>query len=356
VVAQATGKIKLGDDGFGNRDTVNIVAGNSTDGYGTVTSAGVLDANGVLTLKSDANGTARVGYSSGSIIGNTTVERYIPGLRAWRFLTVPFNTSSQMVRDAWQEGVNNFGLDYNTFNRNPHPGYGTHITGNNVSSLGWDFNTTQNPSYKVWNPAGTGFNAVEPPTISTGITDYRAYCIFVRGSRAVNLSLATAAPTDPTVLRATGILNQTGLTATRSYSVTSPGTFAFIGNPYASAINLRDIIYRSSGVDTSKFWLWDPKIVGSGTDNVGGYVSYSNGVIVPLPSPSYPDFASVLKLESGQAFMVQLSTGSKTATMDFRESDKITQEANVFGLRAKTNTSGFPTIYTNLMVKKAGVA
>jgi len=75
-----------------------------------------------------------------------------------------------------------------------------------------------------------------------------------------------------------------------------------------------------------------------------------------LPSPSYPDFASVLKLESGQAFMVQLSTGSTTATMDFRESDKITQEANVFGLRAKTNTSGFPTIYTNLMVKKAGVA
>src|SRR5678815_1365251 len=42
--------------------------------------------------------------------------------------------------------------------------------------------------------------------------------------------------------------------------------------------------------------------------------------------------------------------------MKFTEDDKIAQEANVFGLRANTNTSGYPVIYTNLMVKKAGAA
>jgi hypothetical protein len=348
-------ELKLGDDGIGSRDTVNIVAGNSTDGYGTVIVNGDLDANGVLTLKSNANGTARVGVSYGIISGDVTVERYIPPLRAWRFLTVPFNTSSQMVRDAWQEGVNNFGLDYNTFNKNPHPGYGTHITGNNNSNLGWDFNTTQNPSYKVWNSAGTGFDVVEPPTISTPITSYSAYAIFVRGSRAVKLSLGTAAPTDPTVLRATGTLNQTGVTATLDYSVTTAGKVAFLGNPYASSIDLHDLLQRSTGIDTSKFWTWDPKITGTGTDNVGGYVSYSNGVIVPPVSPSYPDVASAFRIQSGQAFMVQLSAGSTTATMDFRESDKIVSEANVFGLRANRNTASYPVIYTNLMARKEGV-
>jgi hypothetical protein len=150
--------------------------------------------------------------------------------------------------------------------------------------------------------------------------------------------MATAAPTDPTVLRATGTLNQTGLTATRGYNLTAAGNVAFIGNPYASAIDLHNLLLRSSGIDTTKFWVWDPKIAGPGTDNVGAYVSYSNGVIVPSSSPSYPDVASVFRVQSGQAFMVQLSASSSTATMNFKEDDKIPEETNVFGLRAAKNS------------------
>jgi hypothetical protein len=257
---------------------------------------------------------------------------------------VPFSSSGQKVRDAWQEGVNNFGLDYNTFNRNPHPGYGTHITGDNNSLLGWDFNTTQNPSYKIWDPVANTFSTAEPPTISTTITNYPAYCIFVRGSRAVDLSLGTAAPTDPTVLRATGILNQTGFTATKTYSSPAPGKILMIGNPYASSIDILNLLQRSSGINAGKFWVWDPKITGTGQDNVGGYVAYSNGVITPLNPPSYPDVASVLKLQSGQAFMVQLNAGSSSATMNYTEDDKIIEESNVFGLRvgAKHHISQLP--------------
>jgi len=332
-------------------DTLNIAAGNSGSGYGTVIANGNLNANGILTLKSNASGTARVGQSTGTISGNVTVERYMPASkRAWHFLTVPFNTSAQTVWDAWQEGVNNFGLNYNTFNKNPHPGYGTHITGNNNSSLGFDFNTTQNPSYRVWDPNTNGFSATEPSTNATVLTAYPAYYIFVRGSRAVNLSLGDAAPSDPTVLRATGTLNQTsGNNVIKSFTG-GAGNVIFTGNPYASSINLLNIIQRAFGIDNTKFWLWDPKLTGA--FGVGGYVSYSNGVVTPsLPTPSYPDMASVLRLQSGQAFMVQLSSGNTSGALDFRETDKITTEANVFGLTANSGagSTGYPVIYTDLM-------
>ncbi len=332
-------------------DSLNITAGTSGN-YGTVTvTGGTLNANGVLTLKSDANGTARVGVSTGTITGKVTVERYMPPLRAWRFLTVPFSSSTQTVHDSWQEGVNNYGLGA-SFNQNPHPGYGTHITGNNYSNLGYDYNTTYNPSYKVWDSANNTWNASEPPTISTGITDYPAYCIFVRGSRAVDLSLATAAPADQTVLRATGKLNQNGSAYSKTYTG-SAGNMLLVGNPYASSIDLTNILTGSTGINSNVFWVWDPKRIG--TNNVGGYVAYSNGVISPSPSPSYPDANSAKIIESGQAFMVQLSGGSSSAAMNFTESDKIATENNVFGniQSNQQQQQAPPVIYTNLMVPTA---
>src|SRR6185369_11592748 len=105
-----------------------------------------------------------------------------------------------------------------------------------------------------------------------------AYFIFVRGSRAVNLGLGTSAPDDPTVLRIKGVLNQSGSKAPKHYSG-APGSFVFVGNPYASTIDISDIIKTSSGMVPNKFWLWDPKMAGS--YGVGGYVAYTNGIIVP---------------------------------------------------------------------------
>jgi hypothetical protein len=332
-------------------DSLNIAAGNISGGYGTVTvTGGELNANGNLILKSDANGTSRIGNSSGKITGEAIVERFVPGLRAWRFMAVPFSSSNQMIRDAWQEGVNNYSLDY-SLNNNPHPGFGTHITGDNISTKGYDLNTTTNPSVKVWDPASNNWSVAEPETISTNIAAYNAYCLFVRGSRNVNLALATNAPTDDTRLRIKGILNQTGLTAFKNYTGT-PGNIIFVGNPYASTINIEDLIHNSTGIQPDKFWLWDPKI--SGANNVGGYVAYTDGFIAPYPSPSYPTAHSALNIQSGQAFMVQLDDGSSTAAMKFKESDKVDTVAKVFGFTGgnSSNTGGVhsPVIYTNLMV------
>jgi hypothetical protein len=196
----------------------------------------------------------------------------------------------------------------------------------------------------VWSPSLNGWDPDEPATITTDIAKYNAYCIFVRGSRAVNLAWATSAPSDPTVLRIKGRLNQTGPTATIGYNGVR-GNIVFVGNPYASTINITKVIGTSTGIEPNKFWVWDPKLTGQ--YGVGGYVSYTDGVIVPHPTPSYPDSTSVLMVQSGQAFMVQLDALSDTALMKFTEADKDSAQSDVFGLG---NAVPFPAVYTNLMV------
>ncbi|MBV9962006.1 MAG: T9SS type A sorting domain-containing protein [Parafilimonas sp.] len=332
LTVNSGGSVTLGD-------SVNIVAGTN---FGSVTSDGSLNANGYLTLKSDVNGTARVDQSLGTVTGNVTIERYIPPRRSWRFMNVPFSSSDQTLHDAWQEGVNNYGIDYNIFNKNPHPGYGTHITGNNYSNLGYDYNTTINPSIKVWDINLNGWSPSEPPTISTNIASFPAYCIFVRGSRAVNLSLATAAPTDPTVLRAHGILNETGSNIIQQYTVRA-NQFLFVGNPYASSINLLKVLGRlnaSNNIASQKFWVWNPD--DPGTLNVGGYVTYSNGIFVPFGS-SYTAGAII---QGSQAFMLQ-AINDGTAKLNFVQNDKVSSETEVFG---KAAFLPYPSFYINLMV------
>ena len=324
-------------------DSLNIEGGSFLTGYGTVTVLinGVLNANGNLTFKSNALGTARVNFSLGKILGNVTVERYIPARRAWRFLSVPFSNSTQTIRDAWQEGVNN--PDLSTY-LNPHPGFGTHITGNNNVSLGYDYNTTVNPSLKVWDTNTNSWNTTEPPTVSTLIKDFPAYCLFVRGSRAVELWRGTSAPTDNTVLRTTGTLNETGAGISKVFTGGAAGNFIFVGNPFVSSLDLLPVLGRSSNIVDKQFWVWDPKL--STSVNVGGYVTYNNGVMAPS-SGSYPVATTIM--HSGQAFMVKLTASN--ATLSFEQNDKQSAEqVEIFGLQAqKKQPSAPPVIYANLL-------
>ena len=56
-------------------------------------------------------------------------------------------------------------------------------------------------------------------------------------------------------------------------------------------------------------------------------------------------------LQSGQGFMVQLSSGSSNASVQFQENDKDSSEINVTGKQAG---SPYPVIYTNLMTPYNG--
>jgi len=328
-------------------NVLNITAsdGMNTNSFGTVTvkSGGTINAAGFLTLKSDAKGDARVGISAGAIKGKVTVERYIPARRAWRFLSVPFNTNFlQTINAAWQEGA---APNTSTqIQNNPHPGYGTEITYDNNTAHGFDMNITLNPSLKTWNNISQTWSPA-PFTNTTNITDYPAYCLFVRGSRAIQLWQGTGAIPDNTVLRATGELNEPGDNNRfiRNYNGNA-GDFILAGNPYATSIDIGTVLDNSTNISgTRKFWVWDPRA--NGAFGVGGYVAYSNNIQVPPDSSSTYTAGNII--QSGQAFFVQTSAGN--ASINFQESDKTSAENTVFGFD-KPHKQSFPVIYTNLMI------
>ena len=343
-------------------NALNITASNGVtpqtygSTHGTITVNGLsFSSGGFLTLKSDINGDAVVGISSGQIAGNVTVERFIPGRRAWRFLSVPFASSSQTIRGAWQEGATPY-PDYNVPDYsgdvvyNPNPGYGTAITyAHGTTAFGYDENTTANPSIKIWNAAISSPDwATLPQSVAatdgtnTQIINYPAYCLFVRGSRAVDLSQAASATADNTTLRIIGTLN-TG-TISKSYPTTA-GNWVLIGNPYASPINILSVLTAngSSKFTQNKFWVWDPRY--AGTYGVGGYITYNGSLMVPAGS----SYSGGTNAQSGQAFMLEATTGPATS-VTFTESCKITsQAANVFGIKAAT-LQKHPAIFTNLVL------
>jgi len=325
VTVSSSGTAKLGN-------ALNVTAGSS---FGTVVVDGTFNSAGFLTLKSDANGTARVGQSIGNITNNVTVERYIPPRRAWRFMSVPVVNDTLHIRTAWQEGVNNPSL---WVRYDPHPGYGTHITGDNNTSLGYDYNTTYNASIKTWVQSTSSWSTTAPPTVSTLINAYDGYCLFVRGSRAVDLSQATNAIPDPTVLRVTGKINNNGWSKTYSGLITN--NVLLVGNPYASSVDISSMLTTSTGIYSNKFWVWDPGL--AGIYGVGGYITYSNGIMAPLTT-NYPVATTII--QGNQALLVQ--SNATSATIKFKQVDKTASESNIF---AKHLVKNIPAIYVNLVV------
>ncbi len=264
----------------------------------TVTGTGILNTGGFLTIKSDTNGTARVGNSTGTINGNATVERYIQAHRAWRFLTAPVSTTTApSINAAWQENATTASAI-----PNPNPGYGTHITGGSIAN-GFDQNPFGRSSTKesiisdTWSDIG---NTLQPVTSQDG------YMVFVRGSRANDLNAGTGAVADPTTLRVSGKLKM----GVQSFPATYPGqSFKVIGNPYASAIQLP----TTWGGNPTTYSVWDPMM--TGTNSVGAFVQYSWGGVEwsSTVTPISPIQGGIV--ESGSAFYLQYPAGTSTFTL-----------------------------------------
>jgi hypothetical protein len=154
------------------------ITGGSSFGVVTVSTLATLRTGDSLTLKSDANGTACIGNPSGTILGNVTVERYIPalsisGIRGrYRFLSSPLTNAT--LAD-WQGE--------------------THITGNGGASNGFDSTNTNAPSvYWYEETKGGGLNTRW--TAATATTGYdlvngRGYRVFIRGDRTASRLLGT---------------------------------------------------------------------------------------------------------------------------------------------------------------------
>ena len=216
---------------------------------------GVLTTNDNMVLKSDSSGTASIGsgiISGGYITGKVTVERYLSAHKAWRFLSVPTNTT-QTVKQTWQEGATG-----NT--SNPVAGYGAQITGAGGTAAGFDLYSAT-PSMKTYNPATNTWVGIANTTTAT-IKATDGYMTFIRGDRTANAF--NSAPTQ-TVLRTKG----TVYTGDQTPIPVSANKFAAIGNPYASALDMRNI--TKTGVKEF-FYLWDPKL--GGNYGLGGYQTF----------------------------------------------------------------------------------
>lgn len=313
--------------GSSNTTFYNLTVSNSTQPVSVVNDFSVLRQvtlningrinllSGHVTLRSDATNTASIAriFTNNAVTygtGRFIVERYIPNhSKAWQFLSVP--TTGQTVNQAWQEGNAPLG--------NSKPGYGTIITSNNAGAvaLGFDIYTTGGPTMKTYNPATGAWDGIASPSIN--IANPRGYMLFVRGDRSVS---AFNQPATATILRTTGKLYTAGVDAPATINVAA-GTFASIGNPYASAINF-SAVTKTGGVQTTIFYLWDPKLTAgpSSAYGLGGYQTFSfNGSSYDVTPGGGSYSGANRNIESGQAFFVNAPISA--GTVSFTEASKV---------------------------------
>ena len=280
--------------------TLTIAAGNTL----SIVSGGIVDFGGKLvTLKSDATGTASIGTIAGTLSNatNVTVERFIPKRRAFRFLSSPVNTSN-FISNNWQQA--------------------THITGSTTAQNGFDQSNSGTASLFTYN-SGTEAWAAISNTNATNLTIGTGYRMLVRGNRTINLN-TSAQDSAALILSATGSI-VTGNVVFGAGSVSSSPAgipalnaaagsgannstvgWSLIGNPYACAVNWANV--TKSNVSTT-FATWNVNNAGRGSyvyhDGSSGTGSGNSNII-----------------NSGQAVFVQTTAANPSIT--FTEASKVT--------------------------------
>lgn len=328
---------EFGDVTFSRSAAIEATVGNGLRVNGTLQINGAsttLATQDNLIIRSTSTATGRVGNLTGianPFSGKVTVERYMPSMptRRWRLLSIPTNTT-QSINASWQNSLVP-GVVGST-------NVGTCITSSlpNALALGYDAVTNGN-SLLSHNTSAGFWEGVTSNTTSTGIASDRGYMIFLRGDR--NATPANNI-TNYTTLSTKGAL-KTGNYPTTPLSI-SANKNAALGNPYASAIDLRNLLL--GGNADRVFYLWDPKI--SGTYGLGAFQTLtwtgSNYIITP-GAGSYGAGGSVMNtIQSGQAFLAHATGGA--GSIQFNENCKVAGSSNV---SRETSLSAY--IMTNLM-------
>ncbi|GAA3972818.1 hypothetical protein GCM10022210_23500 [Mucilaginibacter dorajii] len=318
--------------------------------HGTLTmataSTTTLNANGLLTLKSDASSTATVAQmpTGCSITGNVNVQRFITGgsgYRGYRLMSSPVNISSSTT------GGGNLSLAYlsttQTIGTTTYrgaltggPGSGFFVTNPNPTLYLYDESrTTDNTSFVSGKNVGiygiTGSTVTttsgKPAVQTTGVSIPvgNSFLFYFIGDNSSSTVASSRVP-DSTKVTAVGYLNQgnvpvifwnTGSTSIPYHTGTGsllPG-YNQVGNPYASTISLDKVYaenYNSMNNAISPiFWELDA----AGTT----YISYdaSNGHTSNTRASAY--------IVSGQGFIVDATGTSQTLT--FKEDQKVSYPA-----------------------------
>jgi len=293
---------------------------------------GNISNRGSIYFKSDDSGTAQFDQFTGTLAGTgeVTVERFIPaGLpterRAYRLLTSAVN-STEPIQANWQEGVNNTGTNFPADNKNPKPGFGTHISGSTIGDNGFDATPSGNPSMftfdntfladqtgETQNDAWTALPNTHTKPLKAG----ESYLTFVRGDRGINVTSNSATPTN-TSLRATGELH----TGSRTFSSSNNGLtpeyglnekahfFNLAGNPYQAIVNILNLDFTN--INSSTYWVWDP--------NLGTRGNYAVVDLTSTPVVNNTSSPANQYIQPGQSFFVQTSADGP-ASLTFNEDD-----------------------------------
>ena len=303
------------------QDGTAVISSTTTFNNVTVQPNAILDVNanisvvGELRFESDATGSALLNDATGiSITGDVTVERFIPGKRAYRLLSSP--VGGQTFANTWQQD--------------------THITGaagivGQTSADGFDETETGNPSLFTFDntitdqSSGAGWQAIA----NTNATDLDAgtpYRLMVRGDRTIDLADNEASAT-ATTLSASGSLQTGSYTPTLA---TAANNYSFVGNPYQAVVDFGAVTKSNL---TDFIYVWDASIAGSNGN--GGYtvVDASDG---SEAAPSPYSSAANQYIMPGQAFFVQ-NNASGNGSITFEEADKATGEPQVSIFSTYTN-------------------
>lgn len=318
----------LSGSAFSGRTLRNLVLSNSVNhsavtgdtlrisgslSFGNVNNKAFSSGNNV-TLTSSSLGTAMVadltngGQNAGnSITGKFVVERYFPARRSWRLVTAPVTAGSQTINQAWQESTNG------DWSQNPHPGYGTHISGGQARNTSQGFDQGPNTS-SIYSYSGTAWNVIPANTTTEQVTAQQGYMLFVRGSRAINLPLSNPGTVaDTTIIRPTGAIK----TGTQPAVTSAAGGFTVIGNPYPAPVNFNSLTRSGIIGANNTYYVWDP--TQGGSFGVGAFVTLSwNGTDYDK-SISNANVDTNGVIPSGAAVMVNFNPGG---SVQFEEADK----------------------------------
>ena len=220
-------------------------------------SNGNLASDGFLTLVSTAAGTAYVsGTGSGNITGNVTMQRYLPNVYGYKYLSSPFQAAT-------------------------------------VSEFGDDMNLASTfPLFYRYDEARTSSGWVGYVTPSNLLLPLHGY--------SVNFGVVGT----PGTVDVTGVVNNGPILVTLlNNNNTYTKGFNLVGNPYPSAINWNDAGWTKTNIDNAVYYFR-----ASTTDQYGGiYSSYVNGI------STAPGIATNI-IPSMQAFFVHVSDGTYPVT------------------------------------------
>ncbi len=312
-------------------------------------SRGVLTTGNFLILKSSVAGTAQVAPITSAaatpIVGDVTVERYIPGRRKYRLITSSVTTSASSVLSAGQEARSIWG-NWQSSGSTATQNIGTSITGGTLAN-GFDqistgsslFNYDHIARRYVSHSSANGKNTNYTP-LKAGV----AYYMFVYGDRQ---NSASASAPRPTVLSSTGTLLTGTQTYTRNSTIPlndSAGRYTLIGNPYVAIVDW-DAVERTNV--SASMWGWDPNLGGT-----GGYVTVTStggGVIV---SPNSGLVQVGRYIQPGQGFFVLASATNPQLT--FRETHKLVNRTNLNNQIFRSGAVEPKLLSVNLLFSSAG--